>query len=81
MTVRSNARLGLKFFAVYAAIYLTFVLLNAFAPDIMAWTPLAGINFAIWFGVGLIPLAFIMSIAYGLLCKSSPSGSDRESIS
>ena len=47
-----NARLGFFLFFVYLALYGGFVLLNAFAPQLMQWTPLAGINLAILYGFG-----------------------------
>jgi uncharacterized membrane protein (DUF485 family) len=63
-----NARLGLRFFAIYAAVYLGFVLLNAFAPETMDQTPLAGINLAVISGLGLIVFALVLSLIYGLMC-------------
>jgi len=70
---RSNARLGLWLFAVYLLLYLGFVFLSAFAPDMMERPVLAGLNLAIVYGFGLIIGAFVMAILYGMLCKSEPS--------
>lgn len=64
-----NARLGFFLFFVYLALYGGFVLLNAFAPQLMQWTPLAGINLAILYGFGLILIAIVLSIVYGYFCK------------
>lgn len=66
-----NARLGLILFVIYTLFYCGFVFLNAFAADSMEWLPFAGINLAIWYGFGLIILAFVMSIVYGLMCRES----------
>lgn len=64
-----NARLGIVFFGVYAAIYFAFVLANAYAPKMMELTPIAGINLAVLGGLALIGLAFVMALAFGVLCR------------
>ena len=48
--------------------------LNAFAPDQMEATPIAGLNIAVLYGFGLILGAILLSGLYGFLCreKSSP---------
>jgi uncharacterized membrane protein (DUF485 family) len=65
----SNVRLGLVLFAVYLALYGGFVGLAAFAPDLMSRTPAAGVNLAIWYGVGLIAAAIVLALIYGWLCS------------
>jgi uncharacterized membrane protein (DUF485 family) len=79
--MKRNARLGLRFFFVYAAVYLGFVLLNAFSPETMEWTPLAGVNLAVIYGFGLIAFAFALSLIYGLMCagEDHEGDSDRSS--
>lgn len=67
----NRTRLGLIFFFIYTAIYTAFVLLNAFSPELMESTPIAGVNLAILFGFALIIIAFVMSLLYGFLCRSS----------
>lgn len=64
-----NRRLGLILFTVYLFLYGGFVLLNSFAPQAMEQTPLAGINLAISYGLGLIIAAFILAMIYGLGCR------------
>ena len=64
-----NARLGLKLFAVYLALYGGFVFLNAFSAETMESTPFAGVNVAILYGFGLIIAAIVMSLIYGALCR------------
>jgi uncharacterized membrane protein (DUF485 family) len=71
VAVNRNARLGLIFFCVYAAIYFAFVLGNAYAPKMMELTPIAGINLAVLGGLALIGLAFVMALAFGILCRKS----------
>jgi uncharacterized membrane protein (DUF485 family) len=61
----NHSRIGLTLFAVYLAFYSGFVLLAAFAPGVMARTPWAGVNLAIWYGLALIVVAFVLSLVYG----------------
>lgn len=55
-------------FLVYLLLYGGFVLLNAFWPEMMERTPLAGINLAILYGFGLIIAALVLALLYGFLC-------------
>lgn len=65
-----NLRIGLILFAVYSLLYLTFVLLCAFAPAVMEWRPAGGLNLAIWYGFGLILAALLVALLYGVLCRT-----------
>jgi uncharacterized membrane protein (DUF485 family) len=65
-----NARLGIWLFAVYLAFYAGFVLLGTFAPDRLAQRPWAGVNMAIWYGLGLIVAAFAVALGYSWLCRA-----------
>ena len=67
-----NSRYGLSLFAVYLLFYGGFVLLNAFAPEAMERTPLAGVNLAILYGFALIAAAFLLALVYGWLCRVRP---------
>jgi uncharacterized membrane protein (DUF485 family) len=60
-----DGKLGLALFAIYLLLYGGFVLLNAFSPEIMERTPLAGVNLAIWYGLALIVAAFVLALIYG----------------
>ncbi len=64
-----RTRLGLRLFALYLALYVGFVLLNALAPEQMERTPFAGVNLAVLFGLGLILAAFLLSLVYEVLCR------------
>ncbi len=79
--VTAQARVGLQLFGVYTLIYAGFVGLNAFAPQVMAWTPFGGLNVAILYGMGLIAAAFVLALVYMALCKrfagQYPKGEDR----
>lgn len=75
-----NARVGLAFFAGYLAVYCGYVGLTAFAPSWMNATPIAGLNVATLYGLGLIVLAFVLALLYGWACRESAPRSDwRES--
>lgn len=65
----ANTRLGLRLFAVYSLFYLAFSLTGAFAPQVADWKPAGGVNIAIWSGFGLIALAFVLALSYGLMCR------------
>lgn len=80
---RRNARNGLWLFAIYFAIYAGFVGLNAFVPSSMT-TDLAGINLAVWYGLGLIVAAFGLALVYMALCRkpvATPTTSRTEAMS
>jgi uncharacterized membrane protein (DUF485 family) len=75
-TARRNAHYGMMLFVIYLAVYSGFVLLNAFRPDLMERTPLAGVNLAVIYGLGLIIGAFVLSLIYGWLCRAPVAGDD-----
>ena len=75
---KRNARIGFVLFVVYLLLYIGFVLLNAFAADVMEMTPIAGVNLAILSGFGLIITALILALAYGFLCKEEPAEQETE---
>ena len=66
-----NAKLGVGLFVVYLTLYGGFVGINAFAPESMEATPIAGLNLAVLYGVGLIFFAFVLAMLYGVLCKDA----------
>ena len=69
-----TSRIGMRFFLFYLLLYGGFVFLNALYPEIMESTPLEsfpGVNLAILFGFGLIFIAFILALLYGILCKEN----------
>jgi uncharacterized membrane protein (DUF485 family) len=72
-TAARNSRYGLVLFAVYLVLYGGFVLLNAFAPEVMDRTPLAGVNLAVLYGFGLIVAALVLALLYGWLCSRDAS--------
>ena len=70
-----NMRLGLVLFLAYSVLYGTFMGMNAFAPWLLQHT-IWGINLAVWYGLGLIIVAFILALAYAWLCRSKGPESD-----
>lgn len=72
-----NAKYGGVLFLVYLVVYAIFVVLNTFQPELMDQVPMAGLNLAIVYGVGLIVLALILALIYSWLCRTSiPHDSD-----
>ena len=69
-TAKRNSRFGLILFTVYLTIYGTFVLLNAFRPELMDRTPVAGLNVATLYGFGLIIAALLLAALYAWLCRA-----------
>jgi uncharacterized membrane protein (DUF485 family) len=75
METKSNP-LGMTLFCIYSAIYAGFVLINALYPELMEWTPLAGLNLAILYGFALIIIAFVLSLLYGFLAARREKKAD-----
>lgn len=63
-----NARYGLILFFIYLLFYAGFVGLSAFSRDTMKET-FAGINLALWYGMGLIVAALGLAGIYMGLCR------------
>ena len=70
-----NTRFGLILFFLYLLLYGGFVLLNTFSPSTMEATPIAGVNVAILYGVGLIIAALVLALIYGFFCGPSEGDS------
>lgn len=51
----------LALFAVYCVFYAVFMVLVAFAPDVLAMRVLGGVNLAVAYGMGLIVAAVAMA--------------------
>jgi uncharacterized membrane protein (DUF485 family) len=73
-----NARLGMVLFCIYLIFYGGFVLLNAFAPGMIARPFLVGINLAVNYGIGLILAAFVMALLYLALSRKDITEKPRE---
>ena len=66
-----HSRLGLILFFLYLLLYGGFVLLNTFSPETMELTPVAGVNVAILYGIGLIFAALVLALIYGIFSRPS----------
>ena len=71
-----NTRLGLILFFLYLLLYLGFVLISAFSPDVMERIVALGLNLAVVYGFALIAVAFVMSLIYGVLCRDDSEPGD-----
>lgn len=69
---RYNTRLGLMLFAFYLALYLGFVLINAYQAEVMETIVVAGLNLAIVYGFALIIVALVLALIYGVACRTEP---------
>jgi uncharacterized membrane protein (DUF485 family) len=72
--VTPNARLGLIVFLIYFALYLGFMGIAAFKYEAFATVPFAGVNLAVWYGVGLIVAAIVL---LAVLCEAPRGQADR----
>ena len=73
---RQRSRLGFVLFTIYLLLYGGFVLINAFRPEWMQVQPLSGVNLAILYGFGLILVAFLLALLYGMFAKHEPAEDD-----
>jgi uncharacterized membrane protein (DUF485 family) len=80
-TAERNSRLGLILFAVYLILYVGFVVISAFWPKMLDETPLAGLNVAILYGMGLIVAALLLALVYSWLCRSNLADNAQEAAS
>jgi uncharacterized membrane protein (DUF485 family) len=64
-----KSKVGLILFTIYGLIYVGFVLINTFAPQVMGQIVLAGLNLAVVYGFGLIILAIVMGLIYNIICS------------
>ena len=67
--VDEKARLGVRLFLVYSAVYLGFVVICTAKPALMGRIVFAGLNLAVVYGFGLIILAVGMGLVYHLRCS------------
>ena len=72
-----NARYGLWFFAVYCVLYAGFMGLTAFGFQTLA-RPVAGVNWAILYGMGLIVAALVLAVVYMFVCTRAGEHPDTQ---
>jgi uncharacterized membrane protein (DUF485 family) len=62
-----KSKLGLWMFLVYTIIYAGFIVIAAFAPEVMG-TNVGKINLAIFYGLFLIIFAIVLAFIYNFIC-------------
>jgi uncharacterized membrane protein (DUF485 family) len=72
--IARNARYGLWLFGVYVLFYAGFVALSAFDPVGMGRRDVGGMNLAVFYGLGLIILAFVLAAIYTVLTRHARNG-------
>jgi uncharacterized membrane protein (DUF485 family) len=77
---RFNTRLGLWLFALYLLLYAGFVLISAFAAEVMDTIIVAGLNLAIIYGFALIVFALVLALIYGMMCRREPDDNVRRNV-
>jgi uncharacterized membrane protein (DUF485 family) len=70
-----NARIGLWFFGIYCVLYAGFMGLAAFSFTTLA-QPVAGVNWAILYGMGLIVAALVLAVIYMFVCTRAGEHAD-----
>ncbi|MCA9039906.1 MAG: DUF485 domain-containing protein [Planctomycetaceae bacterium] len=73
--IERNTRYGLRLFTVYLFLYLGYILLSTFTPQMMQDIKIGGVNLSVMYGFGLIIAALILALIYGWLCRQN-SGSE-----
>src|SRR4026208_1254775 len=68
-TIDRNARVGMRLFLVYLALYASFVLTTAFRPAVMEMEPIPGVTLPILPGFGLIIAAMLLALVYSWICR------------
>lgn len=63
-----KTRLGIIMFAIFAPIYLSFILFSVMKPSFMA-TDLGQLNVSIVFGFGIIIFAVLLAVVYNFICS------------
>ena len=75
-----KTRLGIIMFAIFAPIYLSFILLSVLKPSFMA-IDLGQLNVAILFGFGIIIFAVLLAVVYNFICSRKEREDDAEAAS
>jgi len=75
-----KAKLGIKLFWLYCAIYMGFVALAVFATETLKTPVLSGTNLAIIYGMALILFAILLGLVYNHVCtqKENEMNSQKE---
>lgn len=66
---KKKARLGVWFFFIYLLFYAGFVAIGVLNYELLATQVVAGLNLAIFYGMGLIIFAVLLGILYNYYCS------------
>jgi uncharacterized membrane protein (DUF485 family) len=69
IVTRYKQRLGLLMFGIYVLAYSGFVFTAVLNVQLMDIVLLAGLNLAVFYGIGLIVFAIVLALVYSLLCN------------
>ena len=72
-----KAKLGLWMFLIYTIVYTGFIVITAFAPEVMG-TNIGKINLAIFYGLFLIVFAVVLAFIYNFICARCEKKLDQE---
>ncbi len=65
-----KTRVGIWMFVLYAVIYVGFVVINTFEPQLMG-SDIGGLNLAVIYGFGLIVFALMLAFVYNAICTAA----------
>ncbi|WP_207534656.1 DUF485 domain-containing protein [Desertivirga arenae] len=66
---KKKAKLGVRFFFLYLFFYAGFVAIGVLNYELLSEEVVAGLNLALFYGIGLILFAVILGIFYNNLCS------------
>lgn len=66
---KKKAKLGVRFFFLYLFFYAGFVAIGVLNYELLSKEVLAGLNLALFYGIGLILFAVILGILYNNYCS------------
>ncbi|WP_207424866.1 DUF485 domain-containing protein [Desertivirga brevis] len=66
---KKKAKLGVRFFFLYLFFYAGFVAIGVLNYELLSKEVIAGLNLALFYGIGLILFAVILGILYNNFCS------------
>jgi uncharacterized membrane protein (DUF485 family) len=66
---KKKAKLGVRFFFLYLLFYGGFVAIGVLNYELLSQSVVAGLNLALFYGIGLIVFAVLLGIIYNNLCS------------
>jgi uncharacterized membrane protein (DUF485 family) len=75
---KKKAKLGVRFFFLYLFFYAGFVAIGVLNYELLSKEVIAGLNLALFYGIGLILFAVILGILYNNFCSRYEDELNRE---